>query len=152
MGQDSSVGIATRCRLDGLGIESRWGARLSAPVQNGPGAHPASYTMDTGSFPTVKWPGRGVNHPPPSSTEVKERVELYLYSPSGPSWPVLGQTLPFTFAFVSHSLPLNCKSILRWMQSVVHAWGFLTLFIKEARCWKLPSKEFNILIHILCKW
>jgi len=29
------------------------------------------------------------DHPPPSSVEVKERVELYLYSPSGPSRPVL---------------------------------------------------------------
>jgi hypothetical protein len=48
------------------------------------------YTMGTGSFPGVKRPGRGVNHPPPSSAEVKERVEIYLYSPSGPSWPVLG--------------------------------------------------------------
>jgi len=28
--------------------------------------------------------------PSPSSAEVNERVELYLYSPSGPSWPVLG--------------------------------------------------------------
>ena len=46
------------------------------------------------SLPGVKRPGRGVDHPPPSSTEVKERVELYLYSPSGPSWPVLGRTLP----------------------------------------------------------
>jgi hypothetical protein len=45
-------------------------------------------------FPGVKRPGRGVNHPPPSSAEVKERVEVYLYSPSGPSWPVLGWTLP----------------------------------------------------------
>ena len=27
------------------------GARFPAPVQTGPGAHPASYTMDTGSFP-----------------------------------------------------------------------------------------------------
>jgi len=27
--------------------------------------------------------------PPPSSSEVKERVALYLYSSSGPSWPVL---------------------------------------------------------------
>jgi hypothetical protein len=26
--------------------------------------------------------------------EVKERVQLYLYSPSGPSWPVLGWILP----------------------------------------------------------
>jgi hypothetical protein len=49
--------------------------------------------MGTGSFPGVKRPGRGVDHPPTSSAEVKERVELYLYSPSGPSWPVLGRTL-----------------------------------------------------------
>ena len=48
------------------------------------------------SFPGVKRPGRGVDHPHPSSPEVKERVELYLYSPSEPSWPVLGRTLwPF---------------------------------------------------------
>jgi len=32
---------------------------------------------------------------PPSSAEVKERVELYLYSPSGPSWPVLGELTSF---------------------------------------------------------
>jgi hypothetical protein len=120
------------------------GARLSAKVQNSPGAHPASYTMGTGSFLGVKWLGCGVEHPTPSSTEVKERVELYLYSLSGPSWPVLVQTLPFTFAFVSYSLSLNFKSILRWMQPVVHAQVFLTVFIKDARCWKLPSKE---LIH-----
>jgi hypothetical protein len=36
----------------------------------------------------VKWPGHSINHPPPYITEVKERVELYFYSPSGPSWPV----------------------------------------------------------------
>jgi hypothetical protein len=48
------------------------------------------------SFLGVKRPGSGVNHPPPSSAEVKERVELYLYSPSGPSWPGLGRTWPFT--------------------------------------------------------
>jgi hypothetical protein len=47
-------------------------------------------TMGTGSFPEVKPPRRGVDHPPPSSVEVKERVELYIYFPSGPSWPVLG--------------------------------------------------------------
>ena len=37
--------------------------------------------------------------PAPSSAEVKERVELYLYSPSGPSCPVLGRTSPFFFFF-----------------------------------------------------
>ena len=55
-------------------------ARFSAPVQTGTGAHPASCTMGTVSFPGVKRPGRGVNHPPTSSAEVKERVELYLCS------------------------------------------------------------------------
>jgi len=86
----SSVGIVTCYRLDGPGIESRWEARFSAPIQTGSEAHPASYTMGTGSFPGVKQPGRGVDHPLPSSAEVKERVELYLYSPYGPLWAVLG--------------------------------------------------------------
>jgi len=63
---------------------------LSAHVQTGHGAHPASYTMGTWPFPGVKWPGRDVDHTPLSNVEVKERVELYLYSPSGPLWPVLG--------------------------------------------------------------
>ena len=51
MGRGSSVGIATGYELNGPGIESRWGARFSAPVQVGPGAHPASCTIGTGSFP-----------------------------------------------------------------------------------------------------
>ena len=57
------------------------GATSSAPVQTAPGAHPASYTMGTGSFPGVKRPGRGVDHPPSSSSEVKERVKLYISPP-----------------------------------------------------------------------
>ena len=51
------------------------GKRFSAPVQTGPGAYLASYTMGTRSFPGVKRPGRGVDHPPPSSAEVNERVK-----------------------------------------------------------------------------
>jgi len=61
------------------------GARFSAPVQTGPGAHPASCTMGTGSFPGVK-SVRGVTLTPhPLSSAVgHERVELYLYSSYGP--------------------------------------------------------------------
>lgn len=46
------------------------GARFPAPA----GAHPASYTRGTASFPGIKQPGCDVNHPLPSSAEVKERV------------------------------------------------------------------------------
>jgi hypothetical protein len=61
-------------------------ARFSAPVQTGPGAHPASCTMDTGSFPRVE-SGRGVTLTPHSLLVPwsKNRVELYLYFPQGPS-------------------------------------------------------------------
>jgi hypothetical protein len=63
--------------------------RFSAPVQDGPGVHAASYTMGAGSFPGIKRPGRGADHPPQSSVEVKQRVKLHVYSPSGNSRPVL---------------------------------------------------------------
>ena len=99
MGRDSSVGIATRYGLEGPGIESRWGVRFSASVQTGPGSHPASCTMGTGSFPGVKRSGCGTDHPPSCKRRGHERVELYLYSPSGPSWPVLGRTLPLHTVF-----------------------------------------------------
>jgi hypothetical protein len=63
-GPGSSVGIATGYGLDGPGW-NRGGARFSTPVQTGPGAHPASCTMGTGSFPGVK-SGRGVMPTPHS--------------------------------------------------------------------------------------
>jgi hypothetical protein len=52
------------------------GVRFSAPIQTSLGAHPAIYTMAIESFPGVKRPRCGTDHPPPSSAEVKERVEL----------------------------------------------------------------------------
>jgi len=92
-GWDISVGIATRYGLDSLGIESWWGREIlhlsrpalrptQPPVQWVPGL---SRGKVAGAW---RWPST------PSSTKVKERVELYLYSPSGPSWPVRGWILP----------------------------------------------------------
>jgi hypothetical protein len=63
-GRDSAVVIATRYGLESPKIEFRWEATFSAPAQTGPGAQPVSYTMGTGSFPGVKQPERGVDHPP----------------------------------------------------------------------------------------
>jgi len=75
VGSDSSVGIAIRYGLDGPSIEPRL-------RPDRPWSPASSYTMGTGSFPGVKRPGRDFGHPPPSSAEVKERDELYFYSPS----------------------------------------------------------------------
>jgi len=47
------------------------GVRFSATVQTGPGGHPASYTTGMGSFPGVKRPGRGVDHPPHLASRLK---------------------------------------------------------------------------------
>ena len=57
--------------------------------------HPNSCILDTGSLPGVKRSGYGVDHPPPSTAEVKEIVMLHLYSPSGPSWSVVVWILTF---------------------------------------------------------
>ena len=66
------VGMAAAYGLDGPGIEYQWGARFSAPVQTGPEAHPASYTMGTAYLPGVKRPGRGVDHPPHPELRLKK--------------------------------------------------------------------------------
>jgi hypothetical protein len=80
-GPGSSVGIATGYRLGRSGDQIPVGARFFLPVQNGPGNHPASSTMGTGYFPSVK---SDADTTPPSSDVGHERVELYLYSPNGP--------------------------------------------------------------------
>jgi hypothetical protein len=71
------------------------GVRFSAPVQTGPVAHPTSYTTGYRVFPGGIAGGPWDWPPTTSSAGVKERVVLYIYSPSGLSWPVLGWTVPF---------------------------------------------------------
>jgi hypothetical protein len=84
--RDSSVGIATRLRLDDQGYRVRFPAgvgnfSLRCRLQNGSGAHPASYLMGTtDSFPGVKRPGREADHSPPSSAEVKNAC-IYTSTP-----------------------------------------------------------------------
>jgi hypothetical protein len=71
-GRGNSVSTATRYGLGYLGIESRWRRDFPSPVQTVPGAHPASYTMDTLSFSGVKRLGRGVGHPRNLAPMLKE--------------------------------------------------------------------------------
>ena len=65
-GRGSSVGIATHYRMDGPGIESRWGGEIFCIHPDRPWG-PTSFVYDGYwvSFPEVKRPGRGVDNPPP---------------------------------------------------------------------------------------
>jgi hypothetical protein len=83
-GPGISVSIATNYGLDGLGIESRWGRDF--PHLSIPTLWP---TQPTGSFLGVEG-GRGVTLTSHYFLvqRSKNRVEIYLYSPVGPSWPV----------------------------------------------------------------
>jgi hypothetical protein len=65
------------------------GRNFPPSVPTDTGAHSASYTIGTGLLPGVMWMGHVVDHPFPSSVEVKERLQLYLYSPCRSSGPVL---------------------------------------------------------------
>jgi hypothetical protein len=92
VGRDSSFSTVTCYGRSGDKIPA--GSRFFAPIQTGPGAHQPSYTMGTGS-PPRRQSGRNLaltTHP--HNAEVKERVQLYLYSPSEPLWPVLGWNSP----------------------------------------------------------
>ena len=71
-------------------MESRWGPALGHTYN-------VSRVFSGGNAVRAwRWP------PTPSSGEVKEREELYIYCPSGPSWSVLGWTLllPLSFRYV----------------------------------------------------
>jgi hypothetical protein len=92
VGWGSSVGIATLYWLDGPGIESRWGgADLTHSFKQ----------VVVSSQPPIKW----VSPPSPrlsgrSVSLADHPIELHLYFPSGPSWPIVGRPLPFTICRV----------------------------------------------------
>jgi hypothetical protein len=84
-------------------------ARFFAPVQIIRGVHSAFYTMGTGSFLEVV-----------CSAEVKEIVELYLYSPSVLSWQKYRVNFTFTYYHVSfmwlYVVKLNVCDYLKGLQ------------------------------------
>jgi hypothetical protein len=111
MNQDSVVCTVTCYRLDSPGTESRRGRRdfphhsglalgsNQPPVWGVPSLSPGGTAAEV-----WRWP------PTPSSAEVKERVELYLYSLSLPWWSVLRPALPLTLQY-SRVIPFNVRSV-----------------------------------------
>ena len=90
-----------------------------------------------GIFPGVKRPGRGVDHPPPCSAEVKERVELYI---SGPSWPVAGWTLPLPYA----DLRSGCQCV--WSFSDILAMCIYYVLPLKFSLYKILSRKVYLCV------
>jgi hypothetical protein len=64
------------------------GARVFTHIQTGHRAHPASYTMGTGSFPGVKRPGRAADHPPLLVPSSRKSSAIPLPPPQRAFWSV----------------------------------------------------------------
>ena len=90
VGCDNSVGVATRYGMDGPGIESQWGRDFTHPSRPALVLTQPPIQWVSGPSQGVKQPRRGVDHPSPTTTEVKEKVELYIYSSTGLALPVVG--------------------------------------------------------------
>ena len=110
-GPGSVVGTGYGLRAGRSGDRIAVGARFSAPVQTGPGAHPASCTMGTGFFPGVK-SGLGVTltpHPLLVPWSWKGRAIPLL-----PLWavrPVQGVYFTFASKSLSNNVLLNGLSV-----------------------------------------
>ena len=90
VGRDSILALATRFRAGRFGDRIPVVARFFAPVHICLSSTEPVVRWVLGSVLGLERPGRGVEHSPPSSAEVKERFELDFYSPARPSLRALG--------------------------------------------------------------
>ena len=114
---DSSVGIATRYGPDSPAIESRLGGEIFCTRPDLPWDPPSLLYNGYRVFPGGKEAGAWCWPPTPCSAEVEGRVELYLCSSSGPSWPVIGWTeQPQTWA-------ADETQLLTFLNSALYTYG-----------------------------
>jgi hypothetical protein len=112
--RDGVFGEANLYGLDGRGIESLCRRDFPHPCRLALGPTQPPVQWETVRFPGGKAARSGIPHTPPSNANVKERVELHLYSPFGPSWPVQSWTLPLfltsrRYAYLTCSTPFLKK-------------------------------------------
>ena len=143
-GPGSSVGIGSGYGLDNPAIESRWGARFSAPVQTIAGAHPASCKMGTWSFAGVK-SGRGVTltpHPLLVPWSWKSRAIPLL-----PLWAVQPVQILSACTMVHFTL------LLSYMNVLLRAWQWsaycssISLMVDEEN-----TPVLHIQVNAVYKW
>ena len=100
MGQDSTVGITTRCGLYGLGIESRRGEIFRTRPDRPWGQPSLLYNGYRVSLMGggLKWPEHGVEHPPHLAPRLKKEESYTSTSP-----------LSFHVLFLGELNPLNTE-------------------------------------------
>ena len=82
-----------------------WYSDSLQPGRSGDFPHPFRPALGP-TQPSVQWVpclsglGRGAAYPPPSKCGGHEMVGLYLNSPSGPLWPVIGRTFTFIYMYI----------------------------------------------------
>jgi hypothetical protein len=82
------------------------------------------------------------NHPPAFSSKVEERVELYIYSPSGPSWLLPGWILAFPLNPISEIEPATLRLVAQCRnqshrapsQKIYACSSKRTFFVKQITC------------------
>jgi hypothetical protein len=151
MGRDGVVGIMTCYGLDGPEIGSKWGRDPPSQSRQALGSmHPPVSRVQV-FIPGVKQPGRGFDNPPPSSTELKVSVVLYLYTPSGLSW----SRVNFNLSFTSSScllMQIRCQCCEIWVRPEIPkfdspTWGealpSCALLYQYLLAFKVPSFHFT---------
>ena len=93
--------------------ESRWGDEIFHTRPHQPWCLPSILYSVYWVYPGGKAAGAWCWPPTPSSAEIKGRVELCIYAPSGPSWFLLGWTL----------LYCTLKSFLSLLLQLARKWS-----------------------------
>ena len=98
------------------------------------------------SLSGIKRPGCGVDHLPLSTAEVKEKVELYIYSPTRLSFPVLRHTFNF-LTFHLRLVPRYTPSLYAFMMST----GLQVYYNTHKYSAKCKDKVHFVSLPALCK-
>jgi hypothetical protein len=86
--------------------------------------------MGTVSFPGVKRPGRGADHPPSSSAEVTKEQSYISTHPLGQLRPVMGLLYLYLYLYMFRALLSHLQEALHKQQLV---------YCVRVVCWLLPG-------------
>jgi hypothetical protein len=113
--QWEEMNIVTKCSWSGDRIPL--GGEICRTLPELPWGPPSHLNNGYLIFPGGKAAGTWRWPPTPSSAEVKERVELYLYSTSGPSWPVTRWTLHLPCQRIANDMRPSSVCLDFWRMS-----------------------------------